>query len=392
MQNRKRLFGILLALAVLVGSTIAIAAFMIPSARELLVLAMETTQTITDGHAIAEFAVDTPEQDGSGTLEVWGKLDVGPNGEPALRVEVLAADEPELVGITAVSDGAQFWLWNPTENKVLVGTFAEMKARMEAGYAAGDFDPERFDHEGFDGDFNPEEADIPETPEEAVDKLLEYFTANRTGTEQVGGSRAYTIRLVPIPEQMPDEVRTAGGFLNVWIRANDTAPLGIEYAEGAIGTGKAVATTLELNDGVDETLFTFEIPAGAEVVNVADLEMPDKAEFEALPSDFEALAPTNLPGDAALKESLVVRGAVVQRYGLADGGSFSVAQGPAGAAPNTFGEEAAEIVSVRGVDARLFADEGGNRTLLTWVENDITFWIGGDLTPEQALAVAESLN
>ena len=390
MQNRKRTLGIVAALILLVGSTVAIAAFMIPSARELLVLAMETTQTITDGHVIAEFEVDTPEQDGSGTLEAWGKLDVGPNGEPAFRVEVLAADEPEMVGITAVSDGTQFWLWNPGENKVITGTFAEMKARMEAEHADGDFDPESFDPGQFDGDFNSEDFEVPETPEEAVDKLLEYFTANRTGTEQVGSSRAYTIRLVPIPEQMPEEVRAAGGFLNVWIRANDTAPLGIEYAEGAIGSGKAVATTLELNDGVDNALFTFDIPAGAEVVNAAEMEFPDKTAVEPLPDDYEALVPTDLPDGAALDESLVIRGAAVQRYTM-DDGSFSVAQGPAGAAPNTFGEDAAEVVTVRGVDGRLFSDESGSRTLLTWVENDVTFWIGGDLTVAQALAVAESL-
>ncbi|KAA3656137.1 MAG: hypothetical protein DWQ04_31995 [Chloroflexi bacterium] len=398
MQNRKRL-SILLALVVLVGTSIAVAAFMIPSAAELLVLAMETTETITDGHAIAEFEVDTPEQDGTGTLEVWGKLDVGPNGEPGFRMQVLNADEPEMVGITAVSDGTQFWLYNPTENKVLTATFEEMKARAEAEAEAraenGDFDhdsfKDEFSFEGFPSDFDPESFEKPETPEEAVAMLLEYFTADRTGNEDVGSSSAYTIRLVPIPEMMPDEVRAAGGYVNVWIRRNDTAFLGVEYAEGSLGSGKAVATTLELNDGVDESLFTFEIPAGAEVVNAAELEMPEHAEFAAMPDDYVALTPSDLPADAALDEELSIRGAAVQRYTLAEGGSFSVAQGPAGAAPNSFGGDAGETVTVRGVEGVMFADAENGRSLLTWVENDVTFWIGGDLTSEQALAIAESL-
>ncbi len=394
MQKRKRL-SILLALVILVGTSIAVAAFMIPSAEELLVLTMETTETITDGHAIAEFKVDTPEQDGTGTLEVWGKLDVGPNGEPGFRMEVLDANESEMVGIMAVSDGTQFWLYNPTENKVLTATFADMKARAEAEAENGDFDhgmfKEEFNFEGFPGDFDPESFEKPETPEAAVAMLLEYFTANRTGNEDVGSSSAYTIRLVPIPEMMPDEVRAAGGYLNVWIRRNDTAFLGVEYAEGSLGSGKAVATTLELNDGVDESLFTFEIPAGAEVVNAAELEMPEHADFTAMPEDYVALTPSELPAGAALDEELSIRGAAVQRYTFADGGSFSVAQGPAGAAPNSLGGDVGEVVTVRGVDGLLFADAENGRSLVTWEANGVTFWIGGDLLPEQALAIAESL-
>jgi len=29
--------------------------------------------------------------------------------------------------------------------------------------------------------------------------------------------------------------------------------------------------------------------------------------------------------------------------------------------------------------------------LLTWTENDTQFWVGGDLTPEQAIIIADSL-
>ncbi|MCP5101611.1 MAG: hypothetical protein GY943_39205, partial [Chloroflexi bacterium] len=226
MQNRKRLISIILTLIILVGSTAAIAAFMIPNADDLLIQAMELTETVTDVHAVVEVTAEMPEQDVNGTVEVWGKLDMGPNGEPGFRAEVLAASEAEMVGVTAVSDGTQFWLYHPGENTVLVGTFEEMKARMEAEMADGDFDPESFEHQmpeeyAQEFDFDPEE--LPETPEEAVAKLLEYFTADRTSNTDIGDTCAYTVRLVPISEQMPDEVRTAGGFLNVWIRTDDSA-------------------------------------------------------------------------------------------------------------------------------------------------------------------------
>jgi uncharacterized lipoprotein len=82
----------------------------------------------------------------------------------------------------------------------------------------------------------------------------------------------------------------------------------------------------------------------------------------------------------------------VQRYNLPDG-SFTVAQGEATSEMTPpAAAESSQMVTVRGVEGTLYADEGGSRTLLTWTEDDVSFWIGGDLTPEQALAVAESLN
>lgn len=115
MNSRKRLLSILLALVVLAGTAVAIGAFVIPSAQDLLVQSLETSQTLTDGHAIVEVSVDVPDNAMSGTVEAWGRLDVGFNGEPAFRVEVLTADEANLIGTIAVSDGTQFWVWNPTK-------------------------------------------------------------------------------------------------------------------------------------------------------------------------------------------------------------------------------------------------------------------------------------
>ena len=51
----------------------------------------------------------------------------------------------------------------------------------------------------------------------------------------------------------------------------------------------------------------------------------------------------------------------------------------------------AETVDVRGVSGKLFVDEEGNRVLLTWEENGLLYVIAGDLTPEQAHLLAESL-
>ncbi len=388
MNSRKRLLSILLALVVLAGTAVAIGAFVIPTAEDLLVQSLETSQTITDGHAIVEVSLDVPEQAMSGTVEAWGRLDAGPNGEPAFRVEVLTADQADLIGTIAVSDGTQFWVWNPAQNVVLTGQFEELYARLAEEMAG-----QEFDH-NFEGDFegDMDEADFPETPEEAVAKLLEYFTAERAGSDMIGDTNVNTIRLIPIPEQMPEEVRAAGGLLNVWLRDGDSAPVGVEYTGSALGSGVARATFLEINQGVDDAVFTFTIPEGATVINAADLELPSRDALEeaaAIEPDFDLLAPTSLPAEATLRETTNVGGAIVERYGLPNGRSFTIAQGRTSV--NLAPAEGGESVTVRGVAGMLYTDPEDGRTLLNWSEGDIQYWIGGDLTADEALAIAESL-
>ncbi len=382
----------IILITILAVASLGLAAFMMqPGAADLLTQSITMLETITDGHAVIEFEAEMPEQDGSGTIEVWGALNAGPNGEPALRVEVLETSLEMGEGVTAVADGANFWLYNPDENIVLTGTYEEAAMMLMEKAAEHEFEG-KMPHE-FDGAFDAEALEYPETPEEAVAKLLEYFDAERVGLtrEDVAGVGAYHLRLIPIPEQMPDEVRAVGGLINVWIAAESKAPLAAEYTGGNMGSGRIEATTLELNEGIDPAVFTFEIPSGAAVMTLQDLAvlMEEKmAEMETAVT-FESLMPADLPADARLVETTTVRGTAVQRYTLPGGRSFTVAQGPAGFEYAPEGMESA--VTVRGVAGLLYSDADGGRTLLTWTEGEMSFWIGGDLTGDEALALAESL-
>ena len=381
-QMRNKKTYIVLAVILVLTSAALVAFALQPTAKDLLLQAIDTMQTTTDGHAVATFTMTTPEKSAAGTVEMWGKLPADPEAYPSFRVEVLEASEAGMVGITAVTDGTNFWLWKPAENKVLVGTAAEAAEMMAEQMANKEFGGE-FDHEGY----NPDDAGHPQTPEEAVDKLLEYVTAERIADAQIGETNAHGLRLIPIPEQMPAEVRAAGGFLRVYVRPEDGAPLSVEYAEGMMGSGSATATLLELNQGVDDSLFTFTIPDGAEIVTLADLKPEELSAEEA--ADLDVLTPAALPDGANYLSTSQMRGAIVQRYVLADGGSFTVAQGPAGAVSERGDEGTA--VTVRGVEGTLFASEDGDQALLTWSDGETTFWVGGDLSADEALAVAESL-
>jgi len=402
MLTRNRFFVLFLALFLLAGSGVTLAALVIPNAQTLLTQSLESLTDVREGHLVAEFELDSPQQTASGSLEAWGKLDAGPDGEPAFRVTVLTASEPALTGLTAVSDGSQFWLYHPTENKVIIGNWADLKEEMAARAADHDHDWDNRDWdsqdwndrwEDLDSDFSPDFAfdweaiDFPETAEEAVAMLLDYFDASRTGTTDIGDSRAHVIRLVPIADQMPAEVRAAGGYLNVWVRSSDSAPLGLEYVQGVPGSFRLAAMTLTLNQGLPDDIFTFTVPDGAEIISFDELEMPDK---EKATAEFEPLTLTELPAGTLELETAVIRGATVTRYQL-DNAEFYLAQGPATAAADLFGGERGEALTVRGQAATLYSENDGDRLLLTWRENGVTLWLGGQLSLEQALALADAL-
>lgn len=357
--------------------TALVSAFVIiqPSAKDILVKTLETSKTIENGHAIVEINVDSPEEKVSATVEIWGRHEE--EGPGAFRLEVLETDKEEAVGAVIVSDGETIWAYSPAQGKVFTGTAEEAKAAMaEKQPMRDELDMEAFEH--------------PENAEEAVDKLLEYFDASRTGNEEIANTVAYAIELKPIPEQMPAEYTAVGGLVNLWIDQNRNVPLAAAYTGGSMGEVRVTALKLEINQGVDEALFTFDIPADMEVVGFADMKPESLTLDEAAASvEFEFLTPDVVPDGATLVEVLNVRGAIVQRYTLTDGGSFSIAQGQADETPKPSTE--AQAVEVRGEAGSLFVSEDGKRVLLTWSEGDVFFYVAGDITADQALEIAESL-
>lgn len=386
MKTPKRTFILLLLILLAISSVALVAAAAIPSADELLTKSLETLETVTNGHAIVEVTAELPENELSATFEVWGQTNAGPNGEPAMRIEVLAADREELVGVTAVSDGTQSWLYDPTRNVVIVGNGEEMATLLAERLA---------EHEGqweHDGSYNPDSTAAPQTPEEAVANLLEYFTAERNGSQIVAGTEAYQLRLVPIPEQMPDEIRAAGGFVNLWLRNSDQLPLEAEYAESAAGYGKVEATQVEINEDLPVDVFTFVIPDGVEVKEATQLLEEMEARQQALEEiDFVALTPAYLPDGSTSDGEQRIGAVIVHRYNLPDDRSFVIAQGYSMPLDVPAEATSTESIEVRDLEGVLYTNDTATRTLLNWIEGEISFAIGGDVSPDQALAIAESL-
>ena len=374
-MNKKRYVWIIVGIAILISALVSGFILLQPSAEDVLVQTIETTKTIRDAHAVVEVVVDSVEKDETATVEIWGRR--GDEGPGAFRLEVLETSNDEAAGAMVVSDGETLWAYVPSKGKVFVGTFEEAKSMLaEKELERGEFEKGDFEH--------------PESAEEAVQMLLEYFIAEKQGSDEIANESATHLKLVPIPEQMPSEYVAVGGFINLWIDKGRSVPLAVEYTGGSMGEFSATALELEINPGVDEAYFSFEIPADVEVVPFADLA-PQSLSLEeaASAAEFVLLTPSETPQGATLVDLLDVRGMIVQRYTLPEGGSFTVAQGISDETPQPSIEK--QPVEVRGVTGALYAAQDGGQVLLVWADGEIFYTIAGDLTAEQALMIAESL-
>ncbi len=347
-----------------------------PSAKDILQKTLETSKTINSGHFIAELEFTAPDQSGEGKIELWVQHD---EESGMFRMEILESSREEANGAVIVSDGETLWAYSPDQNKVYTGTLDEAKAAFEENQSHME-----------DFDYNIDDFEHPEDAEEAIDMLFEYVDAKKAGTETIANSSAYKIELKPIPEKMPAEYTVVGGIFNLWIDKSRSIPLALSYSGGAMGEISITAIEAEINQAIDKSMFSFDIPAGAEIIQLVDLIPESLSVEDAIDSaEFDLLLLEDLPEGATLVDVITIQGVIVQRYTFEEGGSFSVNQGLTVEIPNPPTEM--ETVDVRGVTGNLFVSKDNDRVLLSWIEGEVHIFVAGDITAEQAISIAESL-
>ncbi len=381
-RKGKRLLVLLVAILALGVGGLALAAFNgDPTPEEILTRAVETLDAAQGGHAVLSIEADTPDKSGWATLEVWGKKppEGDPDAHPKFRVEVQETSEAEAQGAVAVSDGEQFWLYVPARNTVWTGAVEEMRD------VPPPFIPPNGGERGGEGE-------LPfDSPQTFVDWLLEVSEVTLLGTEEIGGREAYTLQFVPRPEELP-EVAATGGTGTAWVDQARWVVLQAAFDGGSVGQGQVTVELVELDVGLPDDLFAFQIPDGAEVVPVKD-RMPQHLSLDEAEAavGFDLLTPSHLPEGATLVDVMKMGNTIVLRYESAQG-PFAVGQGTDGRAvepPPASGEP----VSLRGTTGTLFTNENeeGTKVFLAWTEDGRTFTVSGAISGEEALQVAESL-
>lgn len=350
------------------------------TADEIVERMEEARDSLQDIHATVAIDFVTDERNGSMLIEGWLKKteQVDADGEPVkkLRAEILEASEDRLVGTRLVSDGETFWVYNPDENKVLTGNKADMPDQPAT-------DP----------------VGATEALRDMLEQGLDAFDIEVLGEEQIAGQETWKLALTPKTET--EEQLQLDGLLTLtmWVDEELALPLKIEVDGSDMGQGTLEVRTIEVDTGLSDELFTFEIPAGAEVVDAAEVAEQMRPRSMTLDEaqaavDFPLLVPTDLPGSATLIEVQVIAGeTVIQNY-VGGATTFSIVQSSNDVGADRQPPAGSEVqqVTLRGQEATLITGSGEQQgSLLRWEENGVRVVVAGTLSADEALRVAESL-
>jgi outer membrane lipoprotein-sorting protein len=327
-----------------------------PTAEEIVARLKEVEAGTEDAHAVVELSFQGQGEDGAFVVEVWEKQ---PN---KLRAEMLETSDPAYQGAVQVVDGRQAWVYRPEENEVLVGEI-------------GPDEPSSF-------------REIIQSMDEMIQRVLDASDVSLAGEETVADRQTYKLEVTP--REGDTTALPAGTTATLWVDQDRWIVLQAHFVGDLVGEGWLHVRSLELNAGLSDDLFTFEVPDGVEVVRMEDRRpTPLTLEEAHARAEFPLLEPGYVPDGATLIEVLAVEDAFIFRYDHSTT-SFTIVQGSAGgkrsAPPGTEKKE----VTVRGGPATLLS-AGGQGVLLTWTENGVDITIAGHISEEESLQVAESL-
>jgi outer membrane lipoprotein-sorting protein len=353
-MNKRRFIG----LSVLVLLSLLLSLFVSgcqnrPTAQEIVAKLKEVEASTEDVHAILEISVQGQENE-EVVVEVWEKR---PN---KFRAEVLEASDPELVGIVSVTEGHQGWAYNPSENEVVVG------------------------EPGQDEPSSP--RDILQFADDMIQQVLDASEVKLVGEEDVAGVATYKLEFTP--KEGDESVLPVGSKAILWVDQQRWVVLQAHFIGDIFGEAWIRVRSFELNTGLADDHFHFEVPAGAQVIDIEDMQPEHLTLDEARArAEFTLLVPTYVPEGATLIDVFAVEGVFVLYYDHATT-SFTVRQGPSsvGETPNGQTTE----VTVRGQPGTLITDDLGNG-FLTWTEDGVVISIAGHISQDEVLRVAESM-
>jgi outer membrane lipoprotein-sorting protein len=327
------------------------------TAEEIVAKMQETVDGTQDAHAIVVAEVNAQGIKLSAKAELWEQM---PN---KVRAEVLESSEASLVGTVLVSDGANGWFYEPARNLVTVGAVEELDTPLPQEILVG--------------------------LQQIIQEVLNAADVELVGEESVAGRDAYKLEASP-REDAEQQLFPGNGTATVWVDKEQWIVLKATYSASAFGQGSMEVQSFELNPGLSADIFVFEVPEGADVVDVAKQEpVPLSLDEAVAQAGFPLLVPTYVPQGATLIEVYKVDEAFVLRYDHSPDVAFTVFQGPEQVGPPSLGDT--QNLTVRGFEATAITDEVGGNTFLYWTENDIAVTVAGRISLEEAIQVAESL-
>jgi len=288
------------------------------------------------------------------------------------KAKTVSIEPEEDAGTFMVSDGEFMWTYAPKTNTV-------MKMEMPETPAAGEMDYIRII-----GDFL-NETDV---------SLL--------GVEEIDGRSAYLLETSP-KEEEEENLFVEG--VKIWIDKETWMPLRYEmYDSSGDMMIKIEIRDLEVNAGIPDSEFVFEIPEGANVktVDMDSFEIPGEMTLEEAGGavGFEILVPKYLPEGYEFNHATTYNNCEIVPEGQAAEtailtymkGEASVlitetvyeAESPEAAIMNT-----AEDITINGRNGKYLAF--GDMKILNWEIGDVDLSLTASLEKDELLKIAESI-
>lgn len=326
-----------------------------PTVDEIVAKMREIEASTEDAHGVVELGVENLVAEEEMVVEVWEKR---PN---KTRIEVVEPGDSQYARAVMVADGEHVYVYFPEDNRVVVGK-------------PGADEPSSL-------------REIVQFMDEILERVLDTCDVRLVGEEDVAGTPTYKLEFTP--REGEETALPAGSTTTLWVDQERWVVLQANYSGGAMGQGWMRVRSYELNTGLDDSLFQFEIPEGAEVVEVEERHPVPLTLEEARAEAEVLLVPTYVPQGVTLINVFRIDGAYALHYdhGMS---SFSVMQGQwpsEGFAPPGETSE----VTVRGQGGTLITDHALGNSYLTWTENGTTITIAGHISQDEVLKVAESL-
>ncbi len=350
------------------------------SAEEIMQRMEAARDAMQDIRATVAFDFTSPEKSGSMLMETWLKktdqTDAQDRPINMLRIEVREASDAQLQDARFVSDGEMFWVYHPDENRVLTGTREDL-AEQPMTDAAG----------------------AARTFEDMLQRGLDAFDIEVLGEEQIAGQNTWKLRLTPASDTQQQLQLDRVVQVTMWVDEELALPLRIDVDASDMGRAMFEVRSLDIDSDLSADLFTFTVPEGAEVVNVAELaaQMRPRSlslEEAAAEVDFVLLSPADLPLDATLVDVQVIGDKMVIQNYVGSQVTFSIVQSSDEVAAERQPPIGSEVqtITVRDQEATLVTsgdDQPGS--LLRWVEDDVRIIVAGTLSADDAVRVAEAL-
>ncbi|ELY37278.1 outer membrane lipoprotein carrier protein LolA [Natronorubrum tibetense GA33] len=324
----------------------------LPDADELLEAAVNAESNVETVQGIQTITMDDGTETVTTTQEVWER------GPDQYRADIVEADEPEPIDVI-VSDGSTIWMYDEDDNEAV---------QMELGFDQAD--------------------------EEALnDGFADAFTADTDasveGTDTVADRDVYVLELTGDGDDALYESAT------LWIDQETDYPLKQEITPAV---GESVTTTMAFeevtfDEEIDDEIFTFEPPEDAEIREFDDLMPQQYADVDAADADvpFDVPQP-DVPAEYTLEsvlagENMVGWSATLQYTD--DTGSF-LTVGVADEAQDPVFEPDSDPLEIDDVDATI-REVTETRTIVEWEDDGLTYTVGGELTADELIEIAESI-